>query len=108
MQRSGAISFRGTNAQPLQVTFRGADRRIISADRIQGEFGDDSSATFDFMDTRTVQTGWAFLEYDGESQITGMLAFRQRVSGRPDLESSVSLSRDAEARVYMPFDNALG
>jgi hypothetical protein len=102
------LSFRGANGQPLQVTFRGADGRITSTDRIQGELGDDSSATFVLMDTGTVQTGWALLEYDGESRISGMLTFRQRVSGRPDFESSVSLTRDDETLVYMPFDNTLG
>jgi hypothetical protein len=102
------LSFRGTNGQPLPLTFRAADGRITSADRIQGELGDDSSATFVLMDVGTVQTGWALLEYDGESRIAGMLTFRQRVSGRPDFESSVSLTRDDENPVYMPFDNTLG
>jgi hypothetical protein len=102
------LSFRGINGQPLQVTFRDADGRVTSADRIQGQMGDDSSATFVLLDVGTLQTGWTLLEYEGESRIGGMLTFRQRVSGRPDFESSVTLTREDEARVYLPFDNALG
>ena len=85
-----------------------ANGRITSADTFQGQLADDSSATFVLIDTGVLQTGWAVLEYDGESRISGMLTFRQRVSGRPDFESSVSLTRDDESRVYMPFDNTLG
>lgn len=102
------LSFRGINGQPLQVTFRTSDGRVTSSDRIEGQLGDDSSATFMLIDVGALQTGWALLEYDGESRIAGMLTFRQRVSGRPDFESSVTLTRDDETRVYMPFDNTLG
>jgi hypothetical protein len=102
------LSFRGINGQPLQVTFRTPEGNITSSDRIQGQLGDDSSATFVLIDVGALQTGWAVLEYDGESRIAGMLTFRQRVSGRPDFESSVILTRDDEPRVYMPFDNTLG
>jgi hypothetical protein len=70
--------------------------------------GDDSSATFVLLDVGTLQTGWVLLEYDGKSRIGGTLTFRQRVSGRPDFESSVTVTRDDEPRVYLPFDNALG
>jgi len=102
------LSFRGINGQPLQVTFRTLDGRVTSSDKIEGQLGDDSSATFVLVDVGALQTGWAVLDYDGESRIAGMLTFRQRVSGRPDFESSVTLTRDDEARVYMPFDNTLG
>jgi hypothetical protein len=57
------------------------------------------------VDTGALQTGWAVLDYDGESRIGGVLTFRQRVLGRPDFESSVLLGRDDEARVYVAFDN---
>lgn len=102
------LSFRGNNGQPLPVTFRTPDGRITTADTIQGNLGDDSSATFVLTDSGALQTGWAVLEYDGESRISGMLTFRQRVIGRPDFESSVSLTRDDETRVYLPFDNGAG
>jgi hypothetical protein len=55
-----------------------------------------------------LQTGWARLDYDGESRIGGVLNFRQRVAGRPDFESSVTLTRDDETPAYLPFDNTLG
>jgi hypothetical protein len=99
------LSFRGINGQPVQVTYRTADGRVTSADAIQGQLGDDSSATFVLIDVGNLQTGWSTLEYDGESRINGMLTFRQRVSGRPDFESSVILTRDDETPAYMPFDN---
>lgn len=102
------LSFRGINGQALQVTFRTLDGRVTSSDRIERQLGDDSSATFVLLDVGAIQTGWAALEYDGESRIAGMLTFRQRVIGRPDFESSVTLTRDDEPRVYMPFDNTLG
>ncbi|MBC8167745.1 MAG: hypothetical protein H7Y20_17980 [Bryobacteraceae bacterium] len=100
------LSFRATNGQPAQVTFRTADNRVTSADNIQGQLGDDASTTIVLTDSGALQTGWVSLEYDGESRISGMLTFRQRVSGRPDFESSVPLGRDDETRVYLPFNNA--
>jgi hypothetical protein len=99
------LRFRGINGQPAQVTFRAPDGRMMLADTIQGQLGDDSSTSYVLADVGPLQTGWAVLEYDGESRIGGMLTFRQRVSGRPDFESSVVLTRDDETRVYMPFDN---
>jgi hypothetical protein len=99
------LRFRGINGQPAQVTLRAPDGRITVADTIQGQLGDDSSTTYVLADMGPLQTGWAVLEYDGESRIGGMLTFRQRVSGRPDFESSVVLTRDDETRVYIPFDN---
>src|SRR6185369_7765139 len=36
------------------------------------------------------------------------VTFRQRVAGRPDFESSVTLAREDETPVYLPFDNTLG
>jgi hypothetical protein len=99
------LRFRGINGQPVQVTFRAPDGRTILADTIQGQLGDDSSVSYVLVDTGALQTGWVVLDYDGESRIGGMLTFRQRVSGRPDFESSVLLGRDDEARVYVPFDN---
>jgi hypothetical protein len=101
------LSFRGVNGQPVQVTYRAPDGRTTVADTIQGQLGDDSSATFVLPDVGALQTGWAVLDYDGESRISGMLTFRQRISGRPDFESSVTLTRDDETPVYMPFDNTL-
>lgn len=102
------LRFRGINGQPAQVTFRAPDGRVTLADTIQGQLGDDSSATYVLVDSGALQTGWAVLDYDGESRISGMLTFRQRVSGRPDFESSVVLGRDDETRVYVPFDNTQG
>ena len=102
------LSFRGVNGQPVQVSYRTADGRVTSADTIQGQLGDDSSATFVLLDVGTLQTGWARLDYDGESRIGGMVTFRQRVTGRPDFESSVTLAREDETPVYLPFDNTLG
>jgi len=102
------LSFRGVNGQPVQVSYRTPDGRVTSADTIQGTLGDDSSATFVLVDAGTLQTGWARLDYDGESRIGGMVTFRQRVSGRPDFESSVTLAREDETPVYLPFDNTLG
>ncbi|HYP14664.1 MAG TPA: hypothetical protein VEQ63_12125 [Bryobacteraceae bacterium] len=102
------LSFRGTNGQPVPVTFRGRDGRITSADNIQGRLEDDASHTYVLMDVGTLQSGWATLEYSGESRIAGLLTFRQRVQGRPDFESTVLLARDDENRVYIPFDNTEG
>lgn len=102
------IRFRGVNGQPAQVTFRTPDGRITLADTIQGQLADDSTATYVLVDAGPLQTGWAVLEYDGESRIGGILTFRQRVSGRPDFESSVILVRDDETRAYLPFDNSGG
>jgi hypothetical protein len=101
------LRFRGINGQPAPVTFRAPDGRTMVADAIQGQLGDDSSTSYVLMDTGPLQTGWAVLEYDGESRIGGMLTFRQRIPGRPDFESSVLLARDDESRVYVPFDNTL-
>jgi hypothetical protein len=101
------LRFRGINGQPAQVTFRAPDGRVTVADSIEGQLADDASAKYVLLDAGALQTGWAVLEYDGESRIGGVLTFRQRVSGRPDFESSVALSRDDETRVYMPFDNTL-
>ncbi len=101
------LSFRGVNGQPAQVTYRTPDGRVTAADNIQGQLGDDSSVTFVLIDVGSLQTGWAVLDYDGESRISGSVTFRQRVSGRPDFESSVSLTRDVETPAYMPFDNTL-
>ena len=90
------------------MTFRDQDNRIVTADNIQGRLSDDASHTLVLLDAGALQTGWATLEYSGESRIAGVLSFRQRVSGRPDFESSVTLTRDDETRVYIPFDNTLG
>ena len=102
------LRFHGVNGQPAQVSFRSPDGRVTLADTIQGQLNDDSAVTYVLVDAGGLQTGWATLEYDGESRIAGMLTFRQRVSGRPDFESSVILSRDDETRVYVPFDNTQG
>jgi hypothetical protein len=102
------LRFRGINGQPAQVTFRTPDNRVILADTIQGQLADDATATYVLLDAGPLQTGWAVLEYDGESRIGGMVTFRQRVSGRPDFESSVVLGRDDETRVFMPFNNTQG
>ncbi len=99
------LRFRGINGQPAAVSYRAPDGRTGISDTIQGQLTDDSSATYVLLDAGALQTGWATLEYDGESRIAGMLTFRQRVTGRPDFESSVALVRDDETRVYMPFDN---
>jgi hypothetical protein len=101
------LRFRGINGQPAPVTFRAPDGRTVVADTVQGQLGDDSSTSYILVDAGPLQTGWAVLEYDGESRIGGMLTFRQRVAGRPDFESSVVLARDDENRVYVPFDNTL-
>ena len=71
------LSFRGANGQPVQVSYRTADGRVASADTIQGQLGDDAGATFVLLDVGTLQTGWARLDYDGESRIGGMVTFRQ-------------------------------
>ncbi len=102
------LSFRGVNGQPVQVSYRTADGRVTSADTIQGQLGDDSSATFVLQDVGTLQTGWARLDYDGESRIGGMVTFRQRVAGRLDFQSSVTLAREDETPVYLPLNNAQG
>jgi hypothetical protein len=102
------LSFHGANGQPALVSYRTADGRVTAANTIQGELGDDSSAVFVLIDAGALQTGWARLDYDGESRIGGVLTFRQRVDGRPDFESSVTLTRDDETPVYLPFDNTLG
>jgi len=102
------LSFRGVNGQPLQVSYRTPDGRITSADTIQGQLGDDSSTTFVLIDAGVLQTGWVRLDYDGESRIAGLVTFRQRITGRPDFESSVTLAREDETPVYLPFDNTLG
>jgi hypothetical protein len=99
------LRFRGINGQPAQVTLRASDGRMTLADTVQGQLGDDSSTSYVLTDAGPLQTGWVVLEYDGESRIGGMLTFRQRVTGRPDFESSVVLSRDDETRVYIAFDN---
>ena len=99
------LRFRGVNGQPAQVTFGTPDGRITLADTIQGQLGDDASISYVLIDTGALQTGWVILDYDGESRIGGMLTFRQRVSGRPDFESSVVLVRDNETRLFIPFDN---
>ena len=39
------ISFRGGNGQPAQISFRAPDNRIMLTDTVQGELGDDASAT---------------------------------------------------------------
>jgi hypothetical protein len=51
------LSFRGMNRQLVQVSCRTADGRVTSADTIQGQLGDDSSATFVLLDVGTLQTG---------------------------------------------------
>jgi len=102
------LSFYGSNGQPALVSYRTADGRVIAANTIQGNLGDDSSAVFVLIDSGALQTGWARLDYDGESRIGGVLSFRQRVEGRPDFESSVTLTREDETPVYIPFDNTLG
>jgi hypothetical protein len=102
------LMFRGPNGQPAAVTFRDRENRIVTANNIQGRLEDDASQTIVLLDAGALQTGWVTLEYDGESRIGGMLTFRQRVAGRPDFESSVTLARNDETRVYMPFDNTQG
>ncbi len=102
------LSFYAANGQPALVSYRTADGRVTAANTIQGELGDDSSAIFVLIDAGSLQTGWARLDYDGESRIGGVLTFRQRVAGRPDFESSVTLTREDETPVYLPFDNTLG
>jgi hypothetical protein len=102
------LSFYAANGQPALVSYRTADGRVTAANTIQGDLGDDSSAVFVIIDAGSLQTGWARLDYDGESRIGGVLTFRQRVAGRPDFESSVTLTREDETPVYLPFDNTLG
>lgn len=102
------LLFRGINGQPALVSYRTQDGRIAAADTIQGSLGDDASATIVLIDAGLTQSGWVELEYEGESRIGGVLTFRQRVSGRPDFESSVELTRDDTQRLYMPFDNTAG
>jgi hypothetical protein len=102
------LSFRGTNGQPSPVTFRDRENRIVTADRIEGRLEDDASQTIVLLDAGALQTGWVTLDYSGESRIGGVLTFRQRVAGRPDFESSVTLTRNDETTVYMPFDNSQG
>lgn len=103
------LSFYGANGQPALVSYRTADGIVTAANTIQGELGDDSSAVFVLIDAGGgLQTGWARLDYDGDSRIGGVLTFRQRVEGRPDFESSVTLTRDDETPVYLPFDNTAG
>ena len=102
------LSFYAASGQPAVVSYRTADGRVTAANTIQGDLPDDSSAVFVLVDTGSLQTGWARLDYDGESRIGGVLTFRQRVAGRPDFESSVTLTREDETPVYLPFDNTLG
>ena len=102
------LSFYAANGQPALVSYRTADGRVTAANTIQGDLGDDSSAVFVLIDAGSLQTGWARLDYDGESRIGGVVSFRQRVAGRPDFESSVTLTREDEAPAYLPFDNTLG
>lgn len=102
------LSFYGTNGQPALVSYQTADGRVTAANTIQGDLGDDSSAIFVLIDAGSLQTGWARLDYDGESRIGGVVTFRQRVAGRPDFESSVALTREDETPVYLPFNNTLG
>ena len=102
------LTFYGANGQPALVSYRTADGRVTAANTIQGDLGDDSSAVFVLVDAGALQTGWARLDYDGESRIGGVVNFRQRVAGRPDFESSVTLTREDETPVYLPFDNTLG
>ena len=102
------LSFYAANGQPALVSYRTADGRVTAANTIQGDLGDDSSAVFVIIDAGSLQTGWARLDYDGESRIGGVLTFRQRVAGTPDFESSVTLTREDETPVYLPFDNTLG
>ena len=102
------LSFYAANGQPALVSYRTADGRVTAANTIQGDLGDDSSSIFVLIDAGSLQTGWARLDYDGESRIGGVLTFRQRVAGRPDFESSVTLTREDETPVYLPFDNTLG
>ena len=102
------LSFYAANGQPALVSYRTPDGRVTAATTIQGDLGDDSSVVFVIIDAGALQTGWARLDYDGESRIGGVLAFRQRVAGRPDFESSVMLTREDETPVYLPFDNTLG
>jgi len=78
------LSFYAANGQPALVSYRTADGRVTAANTIQGDLGDDSSAVFVIIDAGSLQTGWARLDYDGESRIGGVLTFRQRVAGRPD------------------------
>jgi hypothetical protein len=102
------LSFFGVNGQPALVSYRTSDGRVTASNTIQAQLGDDSSATYVLIDAGTLQTGWARLDYDGESRIGGVLTFRQRTAGRPDFESSVTLTREDETPAYLPFDNTLG
>lgn len=102
------LSFRGINGQPVSVTYRDRDGRTVTSDLIQGELSDDASHTIVLLDAGLLQSGWALLDYAGESRIAGLLTFRQRVAGRPDFESTVTLTRDDDTRVYLPFDNTQG
>jgi hypothetical protein len=99
------IRFRTASGQPAMVTFRANDGSLTTGSEVQGELQDDNSDRIVLMDAGALQVGWAELEYDGESRIAGVLTFRQRVSGRPDFESSVLLTRDDQKTLYMPFDN---
>jgi hypothetical protein len=101
------LSFYAANGQPALVSYQTADGRVTAANTIQGDLGDDSSAVFVLIDAGGLQSGWARLDYDGESRIAGVLTFRQRVAGRPDFESSVTLTREDETPVYLPFNNTL-
>jgi hypothetical protein len=102
------LSFYAANGQPAVVSYRTSDGRVTADNTIQGDLGDDSSAVFVLLDAGSLQTGWVRLDYDGESRIGGVLTFRERVAGRPDFESSVTLTREDETPVYLPFDNTLG
>jgi hypothetical protein len=99
------VRFYTATGQPAQVTFRTNDGTMTTASEVQGELQDDNSDRIVIVDAGPLQVGWAELEYDGESRIAGVLTFRQRVSGRPDFESSVLLTRHDQTTLYMPFNN---
>jgi hypothetical protein len=102
------LLFFSPTGQPAQVTYRGRDARITSAQVIEGSLNDDGSDRIDLIDTGLLQTGWARIENDGDNRIAGVLVFRQKVNGRPDFEAAVPLSRDDENRFWFPFDNTQG
>jgi hypothetical protein len=101
-----SIGFVESNGQPTQLDYVAPDGSIGRGSLIEGRLADDASDRYILTDLPgNPRTGWIRLDYDGDNKIGGVLIFRQRVSGRPDFETAVPLTREDETTWWAPFDN---
>jgi hypothetical protein len=96
------VTFFNDNGQPMVLPVTG----LGPVSTFQLSLGSFDAATVETEGGgSTLQIGWALIE--SESEIGGVAVFRQRVSGRPDLEAAVPLTLPA-AQVISNFDNTGG